>query len=106
MSLEVSRSCEMEFFENHNYFRLFARNTPSLFGVESLTHKLTEILKNHIVDSLPDIAAELNATIDGTYKSLAKLHVHVREAKKGKPACTGVCVCVCVYACARAYTST
>lgn len=70
--LQVSgaRENEAAFFEGHPEFSELQRERPGLFGVQSLTQRLTTILVNRIKTALPEMLAEASTMLDGVQQQL------------------------------------
>lgn len=70
VSVQVARQNEAEFFAEH---RVFSSMPKSLFGVENLVKKLTEVLVSRVYDALPGMRDEIAAKLDTTKKELDEL---------------------------------
>jgi hypothetical protein len=86
--VDEARRLEKSFFEKHEEFGACVQDNPSLFGVESLTHKLSQILFSRIEECLPQIISEVKSLFRKTRTQIEQLGNLVPEDDDGKP-----CIC-------------
>ncbi len=84
MTVEKAREAETLWFQNHAVFRDTVQSNPELFGVESLTRKLSDILVSRIAESLPEMITEVKLKIRETQASIKKLGHSIPEDDAGK----------------------
>ncbi|SBT35865.1 dynamin-like protein, putative [Plasmodium ovale wallikeri] len=73
-SINQSLKDEIEFFQSHPVYKKLPQ---SLYGITSLTDKLTKVLLRHIKNFLPDIKIEINDRIRIINDKLYELGTHV-----------------------------
>lgn len=70
VSVQVARHNEAEFFAEHS---VFSSMSKSLFGVENLVRKLTDVLVARVYDELPSMREEVSAKLEATKRELEQL---------------------------------
>jgi hypothetical protein len=83
MSMDDARTTEKLYFQNHDEFGPHVLTRPGLFGVASLTQKLSDILVSCIEESLPHMGAEVNVLIRETREALEALGHSIPEDDTG-----------------------
>jgi hypothetical protein len=82
--VEEARLSEKAFFEQHEAFGPCMKANASLFGVQSLTNKLTHILSSLIAESLPGMYSELKSHVRTTREGLDKIGNLVPDDDEGR----------------------
>ena len=70
VTLEEAKQIERAWFAGHQHFRSL---DPSLFGVDNLAKKLTDILVDRIKDSIPHLHKEITQLLERTSQDLEAL---------------------------------
>ncbi|SBS99850.1 dynamin-like protein, putative [Plasmodium malariae] len=73
-SITQSLKDEQEFFQKHPIYK---KLSPNLYGINSLTDKLTKVLLRHIKNFLPDVKIEINDKIRSINDKLYELGTNV-----------------------------